>query len=96
MGVGVAIPVTVITFGPLSLLAIMKSIAGVGVAKTRAMGQLHCFQGAYPNNPKLMLQGRKNETSRPYNTKNPYYVRNGLGGSEGTYPHDVLLINPLL
>ena len=23
------------------------------------MGQLHCFQGAYPDNPKLMLQGKE-------------------------------------
>ena len=31
MGVGIAIPVTVVTFGPSNLVAIMKSIAGVGV-----------------------------------------------------------------
>ena len=74
----------------------MKSIAGVGVAKTRAMGNFTAFKGLTQIILSLCYKEGKNETSRPYNTKNPYYERNGLGGSEGTYPHDVLLINPLL
>ena len=88
VGVGVAIPVTVVTSGPLNLVAIMKSTnshldRGGRHTKPVLWDNFTAFKGLTQIILSLCYKEGKNETSRPYNTKNPYYERNGLGVLKG-------------